>query len=76
MQSRLDLDVKVTDAVPFPMTEATVNGGTELRVLSPELHGQPMFWVNTGTGKIESSGPFDVVTQGVTVLTLDRAGKR
>ena len=68
----VDLDVEVTDAVPFPMSEVTVNGNAELRVLNPELQGQPMFWVNTGTGKIESSGPFDVITQGVTVLTVDR----
>ncbi len=54
----------------LPVT-ATVK---ELQVLIPELQGQPMFWVNTGTGKIESSGHFDVVTQGVTVLTVDRAG--
>ena len=97
----LGLDVKVTDAVPFPMTEVTVNalqneylksigltfpmtpmtevtvnGNAELRVLIPELQGQPMFWINTGTGKIESSGHFDAVTNGVTVLTVDRAGKK
>ena len=71
---KLDLDVKVTDAVPFPMTEATSKGAKELRVLIPELQQQPMFWVNTDTGKIESSGYFDAVTQGVTVLTADRAG--
>ena len=69
----LRLDVEVTDAVPFPMT-AAVNGGAALRVLIPELQQQPMFWVNTGAGKIESSGHFDVVTQEVTVLTVDRAG--
>ncbi|MCY3552689.1 MAG: leucine-rich repeat domain-containing protein [Candidatus Poribacteria bacterium] len=72
----VDLDIEVTDAVPFPMTEATSKGGKELRVLIPELQQQPMFWVNTDTGKIESSGHFDVVTQGVTVLTVDRAGSK
>ena len=71
----VDLDIQVTDAVPFPMP-AAVNEDAELQVLSPELQGQPMFWVNTGTGKIESSGHFDVVTQEVTVLTVDRAGSK
>ena len=71
---KMYLDIEVTDAVPFPMTEAASTGDKELRVLIPELQQQPMFWVNTGTGKIESSGHFDVVTQGVTVLTVDRAG--
>ena len=65
----VNLDIKVTDAVPFPMTEAT---SKELRVLTPELQGQPMFWVNTGASKIESSEYFDAITQGVTVLTVDR----
>ena len=67
---KIKLDVRVTDAVPFPMTE---KGVKELRVLSPELQGQPMFWVNTDTGKIESSEYFDAITQEVTVLTVDRA---
>ena len=71
----MDLDIEVTDAVPFPMA-AAMNEDPELQVLSPELQGQPMFWVNTGTGKIESSGHFDIVTQGVTVLTVDRAGSK
>ncbi len=73
---KVDLDIVVTDAVPFPMTEPTSEGGKELRVLIPELQQQPMFWVNTGAGKIESSGHFDVVTQEVTVLTVDRAGSK
>ncbi len=54
----------------LPVT-ATVKG---LRVLIPELQQQPMFWVNTNTGKIETTEPFDAVTNGVTVLTVDRAG--
>ena len=33
-----------------------------------------MFWVNTQTGKTGSAGYFDTVTQGVTVLTVDRRG--
>ena len=73
---KVDLDIVVTDAVPFPVTEPTSEGGKELRVLIPELQQQPMFWVNTGAGKIESSGHFDVVTQEVTVLTVDRAGSK
>ena len=49
---------------------------TELQVVTPELQGQPMFWVNTNTGKIESTGYFDAVTNEVTVLTVDRAGEK
>ena len=35
-----------------------------------------MFWVNTQTGKIESSEYFDAITNEVTVLTVDRASKK
>ena len=60
-----------------PLTAALpVTIGTELRVLSPELQQQPMFWVNTNTSKIESTAPFDAVTNGVTVLTVDKAGEK
>ena len=60
-----------------PLTAALpVTVETKLRVLSPELQQQPMFWVNTNTGKIESTAPFDAVTNGVTVLTVDRAGEK
>ena len=85
-QGDFDTDVTLTFTVPPSIienydgppltTELPVTVETELRVLIPELQGQPMFWVNTGTGKIESSGPFDVITQGVTVLTVDRAGRK
>ena len=72
----LDIDITITDAVPFPVTEETLNGGTELQVLIPEFEQQPMFWVNTQTRKIESLGYFDAVTNGVTVLTVDRAAEK
>ena len=61
----VDLDVKITDVVPFPLPEAT------LRVLIPELQQQSMYWINTDTRKIESAGPFDAVTQDVQSLTVD-----
>ena len=83
-QGDFDTDVTLTFTVPPSIienydgppltTELPVTVETELRVLIPELQGQPMFWVNTGTGKIESSEYFDAITQGVTVLTVDRAG--
>ena len=56
----------------LPVT-ATVKG---LRVLIPELQQQPMFWVNTNIGKIETTEPFDAVTNRVTVLTVDRSTKK
>ena len=60
-----------------PLTaRLSVPAVTELRVLSPELQGQPMFWVNTGTGKIESSEYFDAITNEVTVLTVNRAAEK
>ena len=72
----LDIDVDITDAIPFPMPETTTNGSTELQVLLPELQQQPMFWINTDTDKIESAGFFDAVTQGVESLTVDRSGSK
>ena len=56
----------------LPVT-ATVN---ELQVLLPELQGQPMIWVDTNTGRIETTEYFDAVTNGVTVLTVDRTGEK
>ena len=68
--------IKNYNGPPFtaelPVT-ATVN---ELQVLLPELQGQPMFWVNTNTGRIETTEYFDAVTNGVTVLTVDRTGEK
>ena len=72
----LDVDVRITDAVPFPMPEETSNGGTGLQVLIPEFQQHLMFWINTNTDKIESAGPFDAVTQGVESLTVDRASSK
>ena len=82
-QGDFDTDVTLTFTVPPsiienydgpPLTAALpvpVEAG--LRVLIPELQGQPMFWVNTQTGKIGSSEYFDAITNEVTVLTVDRA---
>ena len=85
-QGDFDTDVTLTFTVPSSIienydgppltTELPVTVETELRVLIPELQGQPMFWVNTDTSKIESSEYFDAITQGVTVLTVDRAGEK
>ena len=72
----LNIDVYITDAIPFPMPETTTNGNTELQVLLPELEQQPMFWINTDTDKIESAGFFNAVTQGVESLTVDRSGSK
>ena len=85
-QGDFDTDVTLTFTVPPSIIEnydgppltakLPVTVETELHVLIPELQEQPMFWVNTGTGKIESSEYFDAITQGVTVLTVDRAGEK
>ncbi|MDE0484095.1 MAG: leucine-rich repeat domain-containing protein [Candidatus Poribacteria bacterium] len=85
-QGDFDADVTLTFTVPAgiienydgpPLTaELHVSAVTELRVLSPELQGQPMFWVNTQTGKIGSSEYFDAITNEVTVLTVDRAAEK
>ena len=85
-QGDFDTDVTLTFTVPPsiienydgpPLTaELPVTAVTELRVLSPELQGQPMFWVNTLTGKIGSSEYFDAITNEVTVLTVDRAAEK
>ncbi|MDE0468640.1 MAG: leucine-rich repeat domain-containing protein [Candidatus Poribacteria bacterium] len=85
-QGDFDTDVTLTFTVPAgiienydgpPLTaELPVTVETELRVLSSELQGQPMFWVNTQTGKIGSSEYFDAITNEVTVLTVDRAGEK
>ena len=83
-QGDFNTDVTLTFTVPPslvdgyngpPLTaELPVTVVSGLRVLIPELQQQPIFWVNTQTGKIESVGPFDAVTQGVTVFTVDPAG--
>ncbi len=83
-QGDFDTDVVLTFTVPPsiienyegpPLTAALpVSVQTELQVLIPELQQQPMFWVNTNTGKIESTEYFDAITNEVTVLTVDRAG--
>ena len=85
-QGDFNSDVTLTFTVPPrlidnyngpPLTAVLpVTVARELRVLIPELQGQPMFWVNTQTGKIESAGFFDAVTQGVTVLTMDTANRK
>ena len=85
-QGDFDTDVTLTFTVPPriienydgpPLTaELPVSAATELQVLSPELQNQPMFWVNTQTGKIGSSEYFDAITNEVTVLTVDRAAEK
>ncbi len=82
-QGDFDTDVTLTFTVPPSIIEnydgppltakLSVTVETELRVLIPELQEQPMFWVNTQTGKIGSSEYFDAITNEVTVLTVDRA---
>ena len=78
-------DATLTIFVPYFLISGNYNGPplaatlqvtvkTEMRVHVPELQQQPMFWLNTQISKIESAGPFDVTTQGVTALTVDRAG--
>ena len=85
-QGDFDTDETITFTVPPslienydgpPLTAALpVSVVKGLQVLSPELQQQPMFWVNTNTGKIDTTEPFDAVTNGVTVLTVDRAGEK
>ena len=85
-QGDFDTDVTLTFTVPSsiignydgpPLTaKLPVTVETELRVLIPELQEQPMFWVNTQTGKIGSSEYFDAITNEVTVLTVDRTSEK
>ena len=85
-QGNFNTDVTLTFTVPPSIIEnydgpplttvLPVTLETELGVLTPELQGQPMFWVNTQTNKIESTEYFDAITNRVTVLTVDRVSGR
>ena len=85
-QGDFNTDVTLTFTVPPSIIEnydgppltakLPVTIETELRVLIPELQEQPMFWVNTQTGKIGSSEYFDAITNEVTVLTVDRTSEK
>ena len=83
-QGDFDTDVTLTFTVPPSLIE-NYNGPpltaalpvavvTELRVLTPEFQQHSLYWINVDTGKIESVGPFDAVTQAVTTLAVDRIG--
>ena len=63
------------DGPPLATTlPVTVKAKRQVHV--PELENHLMYWINTDTDKIESVGPFDVVTQGVESLTVDTASGR
>ena len=63
------------DGPPLAATlPVTVKAKRQVHV--PELENHLMYWINTDTDKIESVGPFDVVTQGVESLTVDTASGR